>query len=179
MCVDQNIRFSVAEICHGFSMTGMCRCQKYCFQHGWNVSGSNKLVSACLTCVDSKQWFQHGWNGSWSQMLIPTWLAWVGFNPFCGKSLGDDDDEEEEDCLGAGYTSNLVRAICCKSHMQFGVSAIWCPTKNCYRLHVACDIASRFGACDWVHAQFLRNCRMDTESHTKSHLRLGAKKDRK
>jgi hypothetical protein len=28
-------------------------------------------------------------------------------------------------------------AICCKSQMRFGVSAIWCPTRNCYRLHVA------------------------------------------
>jgi hypothetical protein len=30
-----------------------------------------------------------------------------------------------------------------------------------------------------VHAQFLGNCRTDTESHTKSHLRFDAKKDRK
>jgi hypothetical protein len=31
--------------------------------------------------------------------------------------------------LGAGYTSDLMRAICCKSHMRFAVSAIWCPTR--------------------------------------------------
>jgi hypothetical protein len=31
--------------------------------------------------------------------------------------------------LGAGYTSDLVRAIYCKSQMRFGVSAIWCPSR--------------------------------------------------
>jgi hypothetical protein len=39
--------------------------------------------------------------------------------------------------LGAGYTSNLVRAICCKSQMRFGVSAIWCPTRITFYLFFA------------------------------------------
>jgi hypothetical protein len=34
--------------------------------------------------------------------------------------------------------------ICCKLQMRFGVSTIWCPTRNCHRLHVACDIVLRF-----------------------------------
>jgi hypothetical protein len=29
--------------------------------------------------------------------------------------------------------------------------AIWCPTRNCYLLHVPCDLASDL-LCDWVHA---------------------------
>jgi hypothetical protein len=36
--------------------------------------------------------------------------------------------------------------ICCKSQMRFAVSAIWCRTRNCYRLHVlACDMVLRYG----------------------------------
>jgi hypothetical protein len=56
--------------------------------------------------------------------------------------------------------------------MRFAV----CPTRNCNRLHVPCDFACDL-LCDLVHARFLRNCKTDTESHTKSHLQFGAKKD--
>jgi hypothetical protein len=47
-------------------------------------------------------------------------------------------------CLGAGYTYAILCAICCKSLMRFAASAIWCPTRNRYRLHKACDIVLRF-----------------------------------
>jgi hypothetical protein len=67
-----------------------------------------------------------------------------------------------------------------QSQMRFGVSAIWCPTRNCYRLHIACDIALRFAV--RFGARF-HVCTMeataDTKSHTKSltksHLQIGKK----
>jgi hypothetical protein len=57
-------------------------------------------------------------------------------------------------------SSAISCPICCKSHMQFGVSAIWCRTRNCYRLHVACDMVLRFAV----------RTDTDTESHTKSQI---------
>jgi hypothetical protein len=48
---------------------------------------------------------------------------------------------------GAGYTSDLVLRF----HVRFAVNrrcdlvhAIWCRTRNCYHLHVACDMVLRF-----------------------------------
>jgi hypothetical protein len=51
---------------------------------------------------------------------------------------------------GAGYTSDLVRAIYCKLQMRFGASAIWCPTRITSYLFFApnrrCDLVYlRFG----------------------------------
>jgi hypothetical protein len=68
--------------------------------------------------------------------------------------------KRRESRLGAGYTSNLVRAICCKSQVQFAVSAIWCPTRiNFYLfLHriadaIWCAIQCPFCSCaEIVHA---------------------------
>jgi hypothetical protein len=63
--------------------------------------------------------------------------------------------------------------ICCKSKMRFGVSAIWCCKRNCYRLHEACNMvlgfAIRFGAQHGIAHQIADtlNC-ID--------LRFGAKK---
>jgi superfamily II DNA/RNA helicase len=37
--------------------------------------------------------------------------------------------------------------------MRFAVSAIWCRIRNCYRLHVACDMVLRFAV--QFDAQFL------------------------
>jgi hypothetical protein len=48
-----------------------------------------------------------------------------------------------------------------RSYSQFGVSAIWCRTRNCYRLHVACDMVLQYG---------VAICCADTESHTKSEI---------
>jgi hypothetical protein len=42
-------------------------------------------------------------------------------------------------------------AICCISQMRFAAFEIWCPTRNCYRLHVPCDFACDL-LCDLVHA---------------------------
>jgi hypothetical protein len=91
----------------------------------------------------------------------------------------------------------------CKSHMKSHRKDFVCDFM-CNLLHIAsaiyciCDLVSvtellpitrtmqfcvqfavRFGACDLVHVQFLRNCKTNTESHTKSYLRFGSKKDRK
>jgi hypothetical protein len=58
-------------------------------------------------------------------------------------------------------------AICCISQMQFAASAIWFPTRNCYRsitrtMQFRVRFGVRFGACDLVHVRCLCNCKTDT-----------------
>jgi hypothetical protein len=88
--------------------------------------------------------------------------------------------------LGRDYTSDFVRdfmcdllhiadAIRCICHLVYDTDLL--PITHSMRFCVR--FAVQFGACDLVHARFLRNCKTDTESQTKSHLRFGAKKDRK
>jgi hypothetical protein len=43
-----------------------------------------------------------------------------------------------------GYTRELVRAICCKSHMRFGASVIWCPTRITSYLFICTKSQMRF-----------------------------------
>jgi hypothetical protein len=52
--------------------------------------------------------------------------------------------ESNDASLGAGYTYAISCSICCKSQMRYAASAIYCPTRNCYRLHKACRIRLRF-----------------------------------
>jgi hypothetical protein len=62
--------------------------------------------------------------------------------------------------LGAGYTSDLVRAICCKSQVRLAVSAILCPTRITFYLllqqiadAIWCAIQCLFCSCaEIVHA---------------------------
>jgi hypothetical protein len=53
------------------------------------------------------------------------------------------------DNLGAGYTSDLVRKIYCKSQMRFSVSAIWCTTRITSYLFFAPNCR-----CDLVYLRF-------------------------
>jgi hypothetical protein len=79
--------------------------------------------------------------------------------------------------------------ICCKSQMRFAVSAIWCRIRNCYRLHIACDMVLRYGvaicfaiccaiwcAISSCERQTRTRNRTPNRRYTKSHLRFGAKK---
>jgi hypothetical protein len=56
--------------------------------------------------------------------------------------------------LGTGYTSDLVHAICCKLHMRFGISAIWCPTRIDSYLFFCSKSQMRFGVCNKLQMQF-------------------------
>jgi hypothetical protein len=101
-------------------------------------------------------------------------------------------------CTSKGLVTRAILCaiscpICCQSQMQFGVSAIWCRTRNCYRLHVACDGVAIW-CCDLLCEQTrTRNrtpnhicnlvqkkkigsdsCRTPNRRYTKSHLQFAA-----
>jgi hypothetical protein len=70
---------------------------------------------------------------------------------------------------------HIADAICCICDVVSDTELL--PITHTMQFHV--QFAVQFGASDLVHARFLRNCKTDMESHTKSDLLCSAKKDRK